>query len=696
MLSLVNMKNNLSRIINKIAFIFKKELMLSVSLLAAIVSLFITPPQKELFKTIDWRTLATLFMLLTVLEGFKKEHIFDPLLKMTRKIGGITGLTFFFVFSVFFSSMFVTNDVSLIIFVPMTIILFRMGNKEKYLLPVLTFENIAAIRGSLLMPFGSPQNLFLFSQSSISTIDFIKMMFPLWIFSIVLLASFILFLYRKNLSEKIDYHQNYNNSQNKESSVSCSLSARKKKILYISLFVIIITSIVSRTEFWPFITIAVALVLFIFDRKILFQTDYVLLLTFLCFFIFSSSICSNPSIYKFLQKNVTGHEYLWSILLSQVISNVPASIVLWPFASMQNGLRSLLYGLDSAGLCSIIGSLASVINLRLYTREYPKQGKKFIFTFTWISLVFFAIVVLPQLWLINFSSKRQQENKQEIQKAIEMETKTSQIFDAIPVEYRKKCEYGGKIEQITYVSKNYFGDESKIEKKANVYLPVDYTTSKKYKVLYLMHGIGGNENEWGMNSDESVVKKIMDNLTIKGEIDPFIIVTPNGRAGFTAKEGSNEPAHNSFYKFGLELRNHLIPYIDSHYSTYNDRDGRAMAGLSMGGMQTINIGICECLDLISYFGAFSAAPSSYNASKVSSHINANNQFKVNYFYNICGKEDTVAYAAHFDAARLLPRFLDTIIDGENFTWQEKTGGHDFGIWNLGFFNFAKIFGKSAK
>ena len=150
------MKNNLSRIINKIASIFKKEIMLSVSLLAAIVSLFITPPQVKLLYDIDWKTLATLFMLLSVLEGFKKEQIFDPLLKMTGKIGGIAALTFFFVFCVFFSSMFVTNDVSLIIFVPLTIILFRMGNKEKYLLPVLTFENIAAIRGSLLMPFGSP------------------------------------------------------------------------------------------------------------------------------------------------------------------------------------------------------------------------------------------------------------------------------------------------------------------------------------------------------------------------------------------------------------------------------------------------------------------------------------------------------------------------------------------------------------
>ncbi len=403
------MQNQLSKIINKVTFVLKKEVMLSVSLLAAVVSLFITPPQIKLLHDIDWKTLATLFMLLSVLEGFKKEQIFNPLLKMTEKIGGIAGLTFFFVFSVFFSSMFVTNDVSLIIFVPLTIILFRMGNKEKYILPVLTFENIAAIRGSLLMPFGSPQNLFLFSQSGISTKDFIKMMFPLWVFSAFLLAGFILFLYRKNLFEKIDYHQNENNdSQNKNQTSACdssNSSNKKKKFLYVFLFAVIITSIVSRTKFWPFVTIGVALFLIVFDRKILLQTDYVLLLTFLCFFIFSSSICSNPVISKFLQRSVTGHEYLWSILLSQVISNVPASIVLWPFTSMPNGLRSLLYGLDSAGLCSIIGSLASVINLRLYTREYPKQGKKFIFTFTWISLVFFAIVVLPQLWFINFSLK---------------------------------------------------------------------------------------------------------------------------------------------------------------------------------------------------------------------------------------------------------------------------------------------------
>lgn len=291
--------------------------------------------------------------------------------------------------------MFVTNDVSLIIFVPLTIILFRAGGKEKYILPVLTFENIAAIRGSLLTPFGSPQNLFLFSQSGISAPAFMLMMLPLWIFSAALLYLFILFLFRKDQRESIE-------AEDGKGFEDWDPARRQKRILYLALFVLVLASIVTRTKFWPFVTLVVALALLAFDRKILLQTDYVLLLTFLCFFVFSASICANPSVSDFLSRAVRGHEYVWSILLSQIISNVPASIVLWPFT--QN-LRALIYGLDSAGLCSIIGSLASVINLRIYVREYPGRGFAFIKTFTWISLLFFAIVVLPQLWLIMFMSK---------------------------------------------------------------------------------------------------------------------------------------------------------------------------------------------------------------------------------------------------------------------------------------------------
>ncbi len=375
---------------NKIFAFLKKEIMLTVSVIAAVISLFITPPSKALLESIDWKTLATLFMLLSVLEGFKKENIFNPLLKRTSRLCSMKGLTCFFVYSVFLTSMFVTNDVSLIIFVPLTIMLFKAGGKEQYIIPVLTFENIAAIRGSLLTPFGSPQNLFLFSQSGISAPSFMLMMLPLWLFSSVLLFIFILFLYRKDEKELITIEEEKLCEEWKKEN-------RGKRILYITLFVIIVATIVSRTVFWPYVTIVVAAALLIFDHKILFRTDYVLLLTFFCFFVFSSSICGNPAISEFLKKWVGGHEYVWSILLSQIISNVPASIVLWPFTV---NLKALLYGLDSAGLCSIIGSLASVINLRIYSREYPGNSMKFIGKFTWISLIFFAVVAGPQYLLL--------------------------------------------------------------------------------------------------------------------------------------------------------------------------------------------------------------------------------------------------------------------------------------------------------
>lgn len=281
-----------------------------------------------------------------------------------------------------------------------------------------------------------------------------------------------------------------------------------------------------------------------------------------------------------------------------------------------------------------------------------------------------------------------------ISQAIKLETQTitKEQRDVIPENYRVTVKDGGTIQQITYKSKKYYGDKSTNEKKANVYLPAGYDAndnSKKYKVLYLMHGIGGDENEWGMKDDQSLVKKMMDNLTVKGDIDPFIIVTPNGRSG---SDPDPNKAYMAFYQFGQELRNDLIPYMDSHYNTVTDREGRAMAGLSMGGMQTINIGICECLDLISWFGAFSAAPTSYEAAKVANTLNANPNLQINFFYNICGTEDSIAYSSHAAAAKLLPRLTEQLVEGKNFRWQEQSGGHDFGIWNLGFYNFAKIFG----
>lgn len=374
----------------KVFEFLKKEIMLTVAVIAAVVSLFITPPTKALIKEIDWHTLGTLFMMLCVLEGFKQENIFEPVINFSKKFRTMATLSLFLIFGVFFTSMFVTNDVSLIIFVPLTILLFRKGDKEKYILPVISMENIAAIRGSLLMPFGSPQNLFLFGQSDTSVWNFMLHMSPLCIGSAILLIIFVLVLYRKNVKEE------FKTVEIEEEKEAVSTKIKIRKAAYLILFAMIILTIVTRTKYWPIAVAIVIVVIAAVNIKLFVQVDYVLIFTFLCFFVFSSSIAANPKISDVLNKAVAGNEYWWAIGLSQIISNVPASIVLYPFT--QN-FAGLIYGADTAGLVSLIGSLASVINYRIYVREYPDNGFKFVKTFTLVSWAFFIIVVIPGLFL---------------------------------------------------------------------------------------------------------------------------------------------------------------------------------------------------------------------------------------------------------------------------------------------------------
>lgn len=375
-------------ILKKTLKLLWREPMLTISAAAAAAAMFITPPSTRLLRDIDWHTLGTLLMMLCVLEGFKQENVLEPLVRLSLKTKSMVGLSLFYIFGVFFSSMFVTNDVSLMIFVPLTIFTFRGGGKEKYILPVITLENIAAIRGSLLTPFGSPQNLFFFSRFGISAGRFMLHMLPLCAGSALLLIIFVLVLYRKGLHEDIDFDRSRLGAQ-----------TGRKRLLYICLFALVIFTIVSRTQYWWIAVIIVVSAIAAGDRKLFLKVDYVLLFTFLFFFIFSSSIAANQGIADFLNKAVAGREYWWAIGLSQLISNVPASIVLYPFSQSNS---ALIYGADTAGLCSLIGSLASVINYRIYVREYPGQGKKFIKVFTLISWAFFIIVVIPGFLLTSW------------------------------------------------------------------------------------------------------------------------------------------------------------------------------------------------------------------------------------------------------------------------------------------------------
>ena len=258
---------------------------------------------------------------------------------------------------------------------------------------------------------------------------------------------------------------------------------------------------------------------------------------------------------------------------------------------------------------------------------------------------------------------------------------------SVPTAYTTPADEKGTVQKIEYTARDWFRGDGTYTKHAYVYLPHGYDPDGSYPLLILCHGIGGNEAEWGMTNLTSKVAVIMDNLIQKGEIRPFIIVTPNGRAGSTTDPGA-------FYAFGSEIRNDLLPYLEAHYAVSLDRSERAMAGLSMGGMQTINIGMGECMDLFSWFGAFSACPTTHTASEIAAGLNRQEE-NINFFYSICGTNDNIAYASACAAVNGLPDLTDKLSE-ENFLRQEQPGAHDFYIWYLGFFNFARIFGSGTR
>ena len=273
--------------------------------------------------------------------------------------------------------------------------------------------------------------------------------------------------------------------------------------------------------------------------------------------------------------------------------------------------------------------------------------------------------------------------------------------DRLPAEYKTTMKEGcGTVRRIEYPSRDYTGDGAEVTKKALVYLPAGYSEENQYDLLVLCHGIGGSETEWGFLNLNCAGKNAVDHLIANGEIKPLIIVMPNGRSTADYRDTSFNNMQ-SFYTFGQEIRNDLLPWMDAHSATYGSltpddlsasREHRYMAGLSMGGMQTINIGLCECLDLFCAFGAFSAAPTSYTASQIASAIKKFSDCPIRFFYSICGRQDTTAYSSASAAAKSLPDYTELLTE-KNWYWQECTGTHSFEIWNLGLFNFLRILGN---
>ncbi len=199
-----------------------------------------------------------------------------------------------------------------------------------------------------------------------------------------------------------------------------------------------------------------------------------------------------------------------------------------------------------------------------------------------------------------------------------------------------------------------------------------------------MHGFGQNWDTWGL-TDEGTggkIKGYMDRGMASGEVEKFILVVPTGVANSSWKTGRGDD-FVGYGVFGGELRNDLIPYIESNYNVRTDRDGRAMAGLSLGGGQTFNIGIGECLDMFSYFGAFSAA-TFVDSTPYMNGVDQKTDFdglKIHHLYMICGDKDDLVWKGFSDYSTAMDKW-DRV---ENFSSEVYAGGtHDFPVWYRGF------------
>lgn len=317
--------------------------------------------------------MATLAMTLSVVTAFARIHVFDYLAKtLICKFSSLKGVSFAIICITFITSMILANDMALLTFVPLTLACIRIMKKEKYAAFIISLQVIAANLGGMVTPFGNPQNMYLYSFFSIDPIDFMLIMLPDFILSIVLIALSFLFIPKESVSI--------------ENEILYTID-KKRLVVYSILFLIAIIAIFRIIPIW--ISLIIVLVCIVgCDYKVFLKLDYGLLLTFIFFFIFANNISRIESVNNFLSNLIVNKELLIGTISCQFISNVPSSILLSHFTT---NYKSLLVAVNIGGLGTIIASLASLIALRKYIAEYG-EVKKYLFVFSALNFSFLIIL----------------------------------------------------------------------------------------------------------------------------------------------------------------------------------------------------------------------------------------------------------------------------------------------------------------
>lgn len=345
--------------------------------IAALASVLFVPPSKEYLEYPDWRVLSLLFCLMAVVAGFNEEGVFSGLAKsLAKRIRTSRGLYASMVLLSFFSAMVITNDVALITFVPFTLLLAESVGQRKNLILLIVMETAAANLGSALTPVGNPQNLYLYSRFSFSAAEFFFYTVPVTAISLVLILLCGLFIKNEELSCASDeaFH----------------IDKPLKLFIYTGLFAVCLLSVFRAVHYTVPLVLTVILLL-IFNRRLFSRVDYGLLLTFMFFFIFVGNLQRIESVRAFLSSVIAGREMITSVLVSQVISNVPAAMLLSGFTENKG---ALLLGVNIGGLGTPVASLASLISLQLYRKSSGAETGKYLLFFTVINAAFLILLTL--------------------------------------------------------------------------------------------------------------------------------------------------------------------------------------------------------------------------------------------------------------------------------------------------------------
>ena len=330
----------MDNLIDRFSDFFKKETILLISVILAIISCFFVYPNPNYLNYINWDTIILLFVIMVIVEILKNLSVFEIMVrKLLTKVKNTRGLVVLLIFTCFFSSIFITNDVSLIIFVPFSILALRKVNRSDLIIFTVSMQTIAANVGCMVLPIGAPHNIVMYTVSKIPFESFFLLLLPYVVVSVIFLAVLSLLIpnERINLPEMSKIRFDSNN----------------------------------------------------FFKRVFSGVDYCLLLTFIALFILIGNLEHISFFNALFTKWIAGNEVLWGVFASQIISNVPAAILLSGFSS---NYEAIIVGINIGGFGTLIASMANLISYKILVRECGEFKIRYLIEFTILNVVLLVIL----------------------------------------------------------------------------------------------------------------------------------------------------------------------------------------------------------------------------------------------------------------------------------------------------------------